>query len=234
MKNKRIKLAGVLLGEGFVMATILMLLITKQIDRLPLAIVTPLLLLLPMLMERVCRCRISLPVYIFGLLYAIGPLLGQCWNFYYTISWWDKLLHFCGGVMFAIVGAYFFELLTSKKENTSAKVAFALCFSVAIAAVWEFAEFGADIFLGMDMQDDMVITQLTSYLLGETIGVTGSISNIQSVTVNGVLLPVEGYIDIGLTDTMLDMMLESLGALIASILLFVDRGRHPLICSKYE
>lgn len=227
--NKCIKLTGIILGELFAIGTIIMLLMTEQYGRLPLAFGTLLLVLLPAIMERIFHCRLCLPVYIFALLYAVGPMLGQCWNFYYTISWWDKLLHICGGVMFAIVGAYFFELLTKRKDRFLAGAIFALCFSVAIAAVWEFVEFGADRFLGMDMQDDMVITDITSYLLGDGIGVTGSIENIQSVAVNGVTLPVQGYIDIGLTDSMLDMMLESLGALITCLLILFDKGRHPLI-----
>lgn len=228
-KDKCIKPTGIVLGELFAIGTIIMLLMTGQYERLPLAVGTLFLVLLPAAMERIFRCRLCLPVYIFALLYAVGPMLGQCWNFYYTISWWDKLLHICGGVMFAIVGAYFFELLIKRKDQFWACALFALCFSVAIAALWEFIEFGADRFLGMDMQDDMVITDITSYLLGDGIGVTGSIENIQSVAVNGVPLPVNGYIDIGLTDSMLDMMLESLGALITCLLMLFDKGRHPLI-----
>lgn len=233
-KDKYIKLSGILLCELFAVVTIMMLLMTKQYNRLPLAIGTLFLVLLPEVMERIFRCRLCLTVYIFTLLYAVGPMLGQCWNFYYTISWWDKLLHICGGIMFAIVGAYFFGLITKHKDRYFACALFALCFSITIAALWEFIEFGADSFLGMDMQDDMVITNITSYLLGDGIGVTGSIENIQSVVVNGVTLPVNGYIDIGLTDSMLDMMLESLGALATCLLLLLDKGRHPLIQGKPE
>lgn len=228
-KDKCIKLTGILLGELFAIGTIVFLLVTKRYDRLPLAIGTLFLVLLPAGMERLLHCGICLPVYIFALAYAVGPMLGQCWNFYYTISWWDKLLHVCGGVMFAIAGAYFFELLIKRKDQFLACALFALCFSIAIAALWEFVEFGADRFLGMDMQDDVVITDITSYLLGDGIGVTGKLENIQSVAVNGVPLPVKGYIDIGLTDSMVDMMLESLGALITCLLLLLDKGRHPLI-----
>jgi len=43
---------------------------------------------------------------------------------------------------------------------------------------------------------------------------------------------VSGYVDIGLIDSMLDMLLESLGALITSALLILDKGRHPLIQDK--
>lgn len=225
--DMKIKTTGLVLGELLAIGTIVFLVVSKQYRRLPLAFGTLGLVLLPAIMEKLFRCRLCLSVYIFALLYAVGPMMGQCWNFYYTISWWDKLLHISGGVMFAIVGAYFFELLTKRKDHFIGAAIFALCFSMAIAALWEFIEFGADRFLGMDMQDDLLVTHLTSYLLGEGIGVTGSIENIQSVVVNGAQLP--GYIDIGLTDSMLDMMLESLGALVACLLILFDKGKHPVI-----
>lgn len=226
----KVKIFGIILGELLALGTIVLLVATKQYSRLPLAFGTLGLVLLPAMMERLFRCRLCLPVYIFALVYAVGPMMGRCWNFYYTISWWDKLLHICGGVMFAIVGAYFFELLTKRKDHFFGTAIFALCFSMAIAVLWEFVEFGEDRFLGMDMQDDMLVTHLTSYLLGEGVGVTGSVANIQSVVVNGITLP--GYIDIGLTDSMLDMMLESLGALVTCLLILLDKGKHPLIQNR--
>lgn len=227
--EKWIKLGGTALCETFAVFTVIMLFAGGEPDRTLLAFGTLLLAALPLLLEKLFHCRISLPVYIFSLAYAIGPMLGHCWKLYYTVPVWDKLLHISGGVMFAILGAYFFDLLIKGKGSTAARTVFALCFSMAIAAVWEFCEFGADTFLGMDMQDDTVIHSLTSYLLDGTVGVTGSIPDIQSVAVNGVPLPVDGYIDIGLIDSMLDMMLESLGALATCVFLWLDKGEHPLI-----
>ena len=227
-KNEKwIKLAGTVLCEIFTVCTIIMLLAGSEPDRLLLAFATLLLAALPMLLEKLLHCRISLPVYIFALAYAVGPMLGHCWKLYYTVPVWDKLLHISGGVMFAILGAYFFDLLAKNKELSVVRTVFALCFSMAIAVLWEFCEFGADTFLGMDMQNDRVVNEITSYLLGQTLGTTGSICNIHSVVVNGIALP--GYIDIGLHDSMLDMLLESLGALITCLLLFIDKNRHPLI-----
>lgn len=225
--EKWIKLGGTAVCEIFTVITIITLITGSEHDRMALAFGTLLLVLLPLLLEKLFHCRISLPVYIFALAYAVGPMLGHCWKLYYTVPVWDKLLHICGGVMFAILGAYFFDLLVKEKVHPAARTIFALCFSIAIAVLWEFVEFGADRFLDMDMQDDMLVTHLTSYLLGEGVGVTGSIENIQSVVVNGIRLP--GYIDIGLTDSMLDMMLESAGALITCLLILFDKGRHPLI-----
>lgn len=225
--EKWIKLGGTVVCEIFTVITIITLITGSEPDRMALAFGTLLLVLLPLLLEKLFHCRICLPVYIFALAYAIGPMLGHCWMLYYTVPVWDKLLHISGGVMFAILGAYFFDLLAKNKELPVVRTFFALCFSMAVAVLWEFCEFGADTFFGMDMQDDTVIHSLTSYLLGESLGVTGSIENIQTVTVNGMELP--GYIDIGLIDSMLDMLLESLGALVTCLLILLDKGKHPLI-----
>ena len=226
-KEKRIKLGATALCEGFTVYTVLSLLAGNELNRLALAFGTILLVLLPMLAERLYSCRICLPLYLFILVYAVGPMLGNCWKLYYTLPWWDKLLHTSAGVIFAILGAYLFDLLAQEKQKPIARILFAFCFSVTVSVLWEFVEFGADTFLGMDMQNDRVVKGITSYLLGQTLGVTGSIHNIHSVAVNGIALP--GYIDIGLYDSMLDMLLESLGALITCLLLFLDKNRHPLI-----
>ena len=225
--EKRVKAAGTAACEFFAVCTIIKLWEGREPDRLLLAFATLLLAALPMLMEKLLRCRITLPVYIFALAYAIGPMLGHCWKLYYTVPIWDKLLHISGGVMFAILGAYLFDLLAKKNALPIVRILFTLCFSIAIAVLWEFFEFGADIFLGMDMQDDTIIHSLTSYLLGDHLGVTGSINQIQSVTVNGIRLP--GYIDIGLIDSMLDMLLETLGAAVTCIILWFRKGMRPWI-----
>ena len=227
-KNEKwVKLGGTVLCELFTVCTIIMLLTGSEPDRLALAVATLLLVALPMLLEKLFHCRISLPIYIFALVYAIGPMLGHCWKLYYTVPVWDKLLHISGGVMFAILGAYIFDLLVKNKPFPAARTIFALCFSMAIAVLWEFCEFSGDRLFGMDMQDDTVVHSLTSYLLGDSLGVTGSIESIQSVTVNSISLP--GYIDIGLVDSMLDMLLETLGAIVTCLILWFDKGKHALI-----
>jgi len=226
-KEKWIKLAGTVLCEIITVCTIIMLLAGGEPDRLAMAFGTLLLAALPMLLEKIFHCRLSLPLYMFALAYAIGPMLGHCWKFYYTLPGWDKLLHISGGVMFAILGAYFFDLLAKDGSLPTARIAFALCCSVTVSVLWEFCEFGADVLLGLDTQNDTLVTRLTSLLLGEGVGITGSITDIQSVTVNGIVLP--GYIDIGLIDTMLDMLLETLGAAVTCLLLWFDKGKNKIL-----
>ena len=235
-KKERIaRLIGVLLCEAFAVITIIMMIVSKQYDRLLLAFATPFIILAPKILELLFRCKIDLPVYLFGLFYAIGPMLGQCYNLYYTVSWWDKMLHISGGVMFAFLGLFLFEKYVGKDKKKMVMTAvFALCFSIAIAVLWEFCEFGADTFLGMDMQDDTVITHINSYLLNEGVGVAGSIENIEEVIVNGQALPIKGYIDIGLTDTILDMLLETMGAVVVAIIYIVSKGKFAVFKKKNQ
>ena len=235
-KKERIaRLIGVLLCEAFAVITIIMMIVSKQYDRLLLAFATPFIILAPKILELLFRCKIDLPVYLFGLFYAIGPMLGQCYNLYYTVSWWDKMLHISGGVMFAFLGLFLFEKYVGKDKKKMVMTAvFALCFSIAIAVLWEFSEFGADTFLGMDMQDDTVITHINSYLLNEGVGIAGSIENIEEVIVNGQVLPVKGYIDIGLTDTILDMLLETMGAVVVAMIYIASKGKFAVFKKKEE
>ena len=230
--EKLLRIAIVVVGELLALGTALSLLTSGDYERLLLSFGTMVLVLLPGLVERFFGCKINTAVYVFAVLYAAGPMMGHCWKFYYTIPCWDKLLHLCGGVMFVILGIYLFERLSCGKANHISAVVFALCFSLAISVLWEFVEYGADLFLGMDMQDDTVVCGITSYLLGAEKGMTGTIESIHSVVINGVPLPVDGYIDVGLHDTMLDMLLESGGALATCILLFIDKGKHPLIQTR--
>lgn len=228
-KEKIIRICGFATCEFFAIFTIVYLIATKQFDRLLLAVATPFIILVPKIVETLFKCKISLPVYLICLFYAVGPMLGQCYNFYYTVSWWDKFLHILGGVMFAFFGLFLFEKFIGRDKKKAVMTAiFALCFSMAISVLWEFCEYSADRFLGMDMQDDVVVDHINSYLLDDGIGVAGSIDNIEEVIVNGQKLPVNGYIDIGLNDTIWDMMLETLGAVAVAAAYIASKGKFAV------
>lgn len=232
-----VRLAGVGLCELFTLITVGELISAGDTtNRLLLACFTLVLVLLPSVMERLFRCRLSLPVYIFTILYALGPMLGHCYNLYYTLPGWDKLLHTGGGVVFALVGLCLFDLMNKGEASVLLRALFALCFSVALSVIWEFVEYAADLFLNTDMQQDTLVHVINSYLLGDQVGYTGSISDITSVVVDGVQISLDGYIDIGLHDTMQDMLVETLGAVAVCVAHLCDGGRHrtitPIISQK--
>ena len=171
-------------------------------------------------------CRVSDGLLVFCLFYLLASMSGRIYKLYYLIAHWDKLLHLCGGVMFALLGSYLPVAINPKyADDRLLRILFAVLLSVSVSALWEFYEFGMDSLFGTDMQRDTVIHAIYSYDLGEATGVIGSIEQIESVIVNG--RPLEGYIDIGLIDTMGDMMIETAGAVGYAAVFALDKGRHP-------
>jgi len=104
----------------------------------------------------------------------------------------------------------------------------AFCFSMTIGVMWEFFEFSADRLLGMDMQKDTVITQISSVMLDPTnSNIPVVIREIGDVSINGTELGLGGYLDIGLYDTMEDLFVNMIGALTFSVIgLLRSRGKR--------
>jgi hypothetical protein len=97
----------------------------------------------------------------------------------------------------------------------------AFCFSMTVGVMWEFFEYGMDKFFHTDMQKDTVIHALHSVTLDPTATNTVvTLDGVKSVMVNGVDLGHDGYIDIGLIDTMNDLLVNFIGAVIFSIIGF--------------
>ena len=185
--------------------------------------------MIPNIVQKLFKFRVDTTLYIFILIYAICPLLGYSYKLYYKLAWWDDLLHAFAGVIFAMFGAYLPKILNKESENSIALCAVVgLAVSIAIAALWEFAEFGMDNLYGTDMQKDTLIYTIRSYLLGEELGLPkgelGIAEVITSTTINETTL--QGYIDIGLIDTMKDMFVETLGAVLYVVLYVGGKGKR--------
>jgi hypothetical protein len=78
------------------------------------------------------------------------------------------------------------------------------------------------------MQADTIIN-IISTKINRTDGLVDVYKNITETFVNGQSLGIIGYLDIGLVDTMHDMIVETLGALIFIVYVLFDRNKHPMI-----
>ena len=199
---------------------------TKVISDALICLLAGLGVLIPFVLEGCWHCRMSNAMFVFCAVYILASMAGSVYNLYDYIRLWDKLLHLSGGVLFAILGAYIPVWINPRyRDDRVLRLLFALLFSIAVSALWEFYEFSVDCLLGTDMQRDTFVSAIHSHLLSEAPGSVGSIPHIDSVIVNGQAL--DGYLDIGLFDTMGDMMIETAGAVIFAILFALDKGRHP-------
>ncbi len=167
---------------------------------------------LPSLLEKIVL------IFIFA-----AEIMGEIGDYYIKYPMWDTMLHITTGFLAAAVGLSLIDLLNRSEKfkfNLSpifvALVAF--CFSMTIGVMWEFFEFGADVLLGTDMQKDTVITAISSVALNpDATNTAVIISDITDTAVNGQPLGINGYLDIGLFDTMKDLFVNFIGAVVFSV-----------------
>ncbi len=172
------------------------------------------------------KLRIELPpaleVTILCFIFA-AEILGEVDAFYVRVPNWDTMLHTLNGFLAAAVGFSTVILLNDDERLTFhlsplflALVAF--CFSMTIGVLWEFFEFSMDYFLHTDMQKDTVIHAIYSVALDPTSSnKVVSVPNIQDVMIHGQSLGVGGYLDIGIIDTMKDLFVNFIGAVVFSV-----------------
>lgn len=201
--------------EGLCAITLLFAAFRRKLNYVGLCLSSMLLLFAPTLLERLFRVHIRPGMKKVLMIYAVaGPVGGNVYQLYFTIPFWDKILHILCGVLFAMLGYSLPDLLEPEHEHSSAsRCISAVCVAMTIGVLWEIYEFCGDTFFGLDMQNDTVISGFSSYLLSDTVGERGAVSEISSVVINGQELGVGGYIDIGLRDTMLDLIMCLFGSI---------------------
>jgi hypothetical protein len=180
---------------------------------------------MPSVLER--RLKINLPdaLEIVILLFIFSAeILGEIQEFYVLVPHWDTVLHTINGFLFAAIGFCMVNLLNNDPNTAMDLSPFyvavaAFCFSMTIGVLWEFFEWSMDSFFGLDMQKDTIIHSLYTVSLdpmndNNCVAVTG----IEDVALNGRNLGLGGYLDIGLMDTMYDLIVNFIGAFVFSVL----------------
>ena len=179
---------------------------------------------LPRVIEK--RLNVSIPT---GLKTVIllfifsAEILGEINAFYVKIPIWDTILHTTNGFLMSAIGFALIDIF-NRSEKFSLKmspffVAFtAFCFSMTVGVIWEFFEFGMDWFFSTDMQKDWIVPAINSVKLHpEGLNVPVHV-DVQSLVVNGEEWNLGGYLDIGLVDTMKDLLVNFVGAVVFSVI----------------
>ncbi len=178
------------------------------------------------------KFKIGLPSLLEAIIYLFifsSTILGEINNFYGIIPFWDTILHTLNGFLCAGIGFSLVDLLNqnSKKINLSPiyVVIVAFCFSMTIGVLWEFYEFTSDSIFKTDMQKDRIVQTISSVELnekGENIPI--KVENIERTIIytNNETIEIEnGYLDIGIIDTMKDLLVNFIGAVVFSIIGFL-------------
>lgn len=157
-----------------------------------------------------------------------AEILGELQSYFVRYQHWDTVLHTTWGFLCAAVGYSLVDILNrNKKIRFSLSPVYlalvAFCFSMTIGVLWEFFEFGMDHFFHKDMQKDTIIHAFSSVTLDPTMSnIPIRVEGITDVAINGESLGLGGYLDIGLYDTMEDLFVNFIGAVVFSTLGFID------------
>lgn len=154
------------------------------------------------------RIKIEIPSFMnimFIVFLFCAIYLGEVKFFYYKIKSWDVILHFFSAVM---LGCLSFSVINALSENKIEGIhplfvaIFAFCFAITIEVLWEFYEFCWDTFAGFNMQ---------KYQTEEGVNLIGQLA---------------------LLDTIEDLIIGSIGALLASLLGFFSLKRKTAFIRK--
>ena len=200
----------------------------QNYENVSLCVLTLILFMLPSAFER--RLHIDLPdtleVIILLFIYA-AEILGEIRSYYTTYHGWDTMLHTMNGFLCAAIGFALVDIL-NREESISLHLSpffmavVAFCFSMTIGVLWEFFEFAMDRFVLFDMQKDTIIDTISTVNLdpnhGTTAVIVKGIQDVILVLEDGSQMPLGlgGYLDVGIIDTMKDLFVNFIGAVVFS------------------
>lgn len=214
-------------------------LLNRNYENVFLCALTLLLLVIPSFVQVTFKVELPTTLEIIILLFIFAAeILGEISEFYLMFPFWDTVLHTMNGFLAAAIGFSLVDLLNRSERTVfnlsplfTAIVAF--CFSMTIGVLWEFFEFGMDLIGGYDMQKDTVIHMIRSVTLDPAgRNVPYVLDGITETAVNGKELGLGGYLDIGLIDTMEDLIVNFIGAFLFSVIGFFyvkNRGKGGLV-----
>ena len=209
-----------------VLVTLFLQLRNRNYENVFICLLTLVLFVMPSLLERKLHMKLPDALEIVILLFIFAAdILGEINEYYVVVPHWDTALHTINGFLFAAIGFSIVNILNEDKHVSMTLSPFymavaAFCFSMTIGVLWEFFEWGGDCLFGLDMQKDTVMSMISSVTLhpeGRNDPVTLSgIQNVLMILEDGtqVNLDVGGYLDIGLQDTMKDLLVNLIGAVV--------------------
>jgi len=161
-----------------------------------------------------------------------AEILGEISGFYVKVGFWDSMLHTVTGFLAAAIGFALLDIL-NRNEHFKFQISpvymavVAFCFSMTVGAVWEIFEFSMDWFFGLDMQKDTVISAIGSVALDATksneVITVSDISSVNVILKDGSVVAlsdygIDGYLDVGIIDTMKDLIVNMIGAFVFSVI----------------
>lgn len=229
-ESKRSSILVYFILRGLVIICMVLEFLRGDINNAMLCLLSLILFVAPFFVEKKFNIELPNTLEIMILLFIFSAeILGEINNFYGAIPYWDTILHTLNGFLAAGVGFALFDLLNNNVESINLSPLFlaivAFCFSMTIGVLWEFIEFGADKYFKTDMQKDRIVSSISSVELNEEgKNIPVKVNDIDYTIIHSkdadgkeLEIRINGYLDIGIIDTMKDLFVNFVGACFFSI-----------------
>ena len=227
IKEHKVTFAVYVVLRLIVIAVLLLSLFDRRFENVFVCSLTLILFLVPAFFQKNFGIELTTTLEIIIMLFIFAAeILGEIGAYYVKVPLWDTMLHTVNGFLCAAIG---FSLVDLLNRNNRFKFHLsplylsivAFCFSMTIGVLWEMFEFSADMLFATDMQKDFVVGRISSVSLDDTLSNKAVVlDNITEVYINGEPLGLGGYLDIGIIDTMKDLIVNFVGAVVFSVIGF--------------
>lgn len=192
-----------------------------------LCILSLILFLIPSFIER--KFQIDFPSSFEQIVYLFifsAEILGEINNFYGYIPFWDTVLHTINGFLCASLGFSLIYILNNKISTFKISAIFvalvSFCFSMTVGVTWEIFEYACDNLIYKDMQKDSYVDSIRTVEFDPEFKNNVMVYDDISYTIlydkdGNEILKIDNYLDIGLHDTMEDLIVNFIGAFVFSI-----------------
>ena len=228
-ESKKSSLSVYLILRALVILCLVLQILRGDLNNAFLCIWALILFTVPLFIQKAFKITLPnmLETIIFLFIFA-AEILGEINNFYIKIPYWDTMLHTINGFLCAGIGFALIDLLNKNSKKIKLSPSYvaivAFCFSMTVGVCWEFFEYAMDDIVRTDMQKDRIVQTISSTWLDETkTNKSIFIKDIEKTVLfdsdgNQIAIIEGGYLDIGLIDTMKDLFVNLLGAVLFSII----------------
>ena len=228
IENKRLVVTVYVLLRLAVILVLVAQIFNRNYENVFLCVLTLVLFTVPSLVEGWARIDLpdTLEIIILCFIFA-AEILGEIQAYYVRFPYWDTMLHTMNGFLCAAIGFSLVDLLNRRNHPSLHLSPFymavtAFCFSMTVGVLWEFGEYAMDQLFLLDMQKDTVVSEFATVMLDTSVTNTAvpveDIADVIIVHSDGTqqALGLGGYLDVGLHDTIEDMFVNFIGAVVFS------------------
>ncbi len=233
-----------LLLRCIVMFILIIQFFAQRYENVALCVLTLVVFTVPSFLRKHTRIELPSTMELIALFFLFSStILGEISEFYTRVQGWDTVLHTVNGFCAGAIGLSAMDILNRSERFPFLCSPFyvalsTFCFSMTIGVLWEFFEFGMDNILHLDMQKDTLLTAFSSVSVKDPlVNVPTYLTDITKTVIyygDGQTIELAGYLDLGLRDTIKDLFVNCIGALVFAVFgyFYVKQRGNDRIVSK--